>query len=133
MRGELAPTTPFGLNLMHIPVDGKPLDDPDRSSADVQRCTDVALDKANIQFQFDNLKARPRLNVTASPSVVPFQQVEDEAVGADPGHFKMYRNFWAYIEQAEVRVFDAAQSEQSEPLDVVTGGGDGFAEWRPRR
>ena len=34
---------PVRLNLMRITVDGKPIDDPDRSSADMQRCTDVAL------------------------------------------------------------------------------------------
>ena len=32
----------LGLNLMRITVDGEPIDDPGRSSADVQRCTDVA-------------------------------------------------------------------------------------------
>src|SRR5262249_31291167 len=121
----------FGLNLMHITVDGKPLDDPDRSSADVQRCTDVALDKANIQFQFDNLKARRRLSVTASPSLVPFQPVEEEGLVAQPVHFRMYSNYGAYIERAEVRIFDAAQSEQSQPLDVVTVDVNGFADWQP--
>ena len=56
---------------MHITVDGVPIDDPGRSSADVQRCTDVALDKAAIRFQFDNLKARRRLSVAVAPSVDP--------------------------------------------------------------
>jgi flagellar motor protein MotB len=130
MTRELTPRSPFGLNLMHITVDGKPIDDPDRSSADVQRCTDVALDKANFQFQFDNLKARRRLSVTASPSVVPFQQVEDGLITA-PVRFRMYSNYGAFIERAEVRIFDAAQSEQSEPLDVVTVDVNGFADWQP--
>ena len=64
---ELSTKSSFGLNLMHISVDGEPIDDPDRSSSDVQRCTDVALEKADIQFQFDNLSSRPRLSVAASP------------------------------------------------------------------
>src|SRR4029077_19461278 len=55
---ELTPQIPFGVNTMHITVDGVPIDDPGRSSADVQRCTDVAMNKASIRFQFDNLKAR---------------------------------------------------------------------------
>ena len=63
---ELTPQSPFGVNTMHITVDGVPIDDPGRSSADVQRCTDVALDKADIKFQFDNLKARRRLSVAVS-------------------------------------------------------------------
>ena len=55
---ELRPKSPYELNVMHITVDGKPIDDPGRSSSDIQRCTDVALDNANIQFRFDNLESR---------------------------------------------------------------------------
>jgi len=37
-----------------------------RSSSDIQRCTDVALDNAKIQFRFDTvLEARRRLSVAA--------------------------------------------------------------------
>ena len=57
---ELSPKNPFALNLMRITVDGEPIDDPNRSSADIQRCTDVALEKADILFQFDNLTSSPR-------------------------------------------------------------------------
>jgi flagellar motor protein MotB len=35
---ELSPKSPYELNVMHITVDGKPIDDLDRSSSDVQRC-----------------------------------------------------------------------------------------------
>ena len=66
---ELKPASPYALNLMRITVDGEPIDDPARSSADVQRCTDVALDKADIRFRFDNLESRPRLGVAAHPRV----------------------------------------------------------------
>ena len=58
---------PYALNLMRITVDGEPLDDPGKSIPDVQRCTDVALEKASIQFKYDNLDVKPRLNVTAWP------------------------------------------------------------------
>ncbi|MEJ2699255.1 MAG: OmpA family protein, partial [Desulfuromonadales bacterium] len=54
MTREVTPADPFGLNLMRITVDGKPIDDPGKSVADVQRCTDVALDRAQIQFKYDN-------------------------------------------------------------------------------
>src|SRR5262249_23898214 len=40
---ELQPKSPYDLNVMHITVDGMPIDDPGRSSEDIQRCTDVAL------------------------------------------------------------------------------------------
>jgi flagellar motor protein MotB len=64
---ELSPENPFALNLMRITVDGEPIDDPSRSSADIQRCTDVAMQQADIQFGFDNLRADPRLSVSATP------------------------------------------------------------------
>jgi flagellar motor protein MotB len=86
---ELAPGNAFGLNLMRITVDGEPIDDPGRSSADVQRCTDVALDRADIRFGFDNLEASRRLAVGASPTRVALytdpQVAAARAVAGDSG------------------------------------------------
>src|SRR5258705_1653937 len=65
---EVRPKSPYELNVMRITVDGKPIDDPGRSSSDIQRCTDVALDNAKIQFRFDTLEARRRPTFTANPS-----------------------------------------------------------------
>ena len=67
---ELRRRARYALNLMRITVDGKPIDDPGRSSSDIQRCTDVALDEAKIQFRFDDLESRPRLSVAAHPTAV---------------------------------------------------------------
>src|SRR5439155_3124875 len=128
---ELTPQSPFGVNTMHITVDGVPIDDPGRSSADVQRWTDVALDKADIQFQFDNLRARRRLSVAVAPSVVVFQQTPDEGLIAAPVRFHMYTNYGAFIERAEVRIFEAGLSTQSTPLAVVAIDPNGSAEWQP--
>src|SRR6185369_9375154 len=64
---EVRPQSPYGLNVMHITVDGKPIDDLGRSSSDIQRCTDVALDQTSVQFRFDNLESRRRLGVAADP------------------------------------------------------------------
>ena len=128
---ELSAKSSFGLNLMHITVDGEPIDDPDRSSSDIQRCTDVALEKAAIQFQFDNLKSRPRLSVAASPRVVAFQQLEEQGLVAQSVRFQMYTNYRYFIERAEVRVFEAEQSVQGVPLAVVELDPTGFAEWQP--
>ena len=72
---ELSPKNPFALNLMRITVDGEPIDDPGRSSADIQRCTDVALDHADILFQFDNLQSSPRLSVSAWPTTVAMAEL----------------------------------------------------------
>lgn len=221
---ELSPKNPFGLNLMRITVDGEPIDDPGRSSADIQRCTDVALERADIQFQFDNLQSRRRLSVAASPTTIALRKVdvaeqeqsqgqelapEEQAAGltepdppADaepiaaqaqspvdgpsggqeplpeqelfasteqlpmeellpgteppveddlagepaqpaeseespppyagaPVRFRMYGNYWAFIDRAEVRIFEADQSLQAVPLDVVAVDAAGFAEWEP--
>jgi len=127
---ELTPKNPFGLNAMHITVDGKPIDDPARSSSDVQRCTDVALDQADIQFQFDNLKSKPRLSVTAFPSVVARQPAKEDGLIALPVRFQMYANYRSFIDKAEVRIFEAARSAQS-PLVVVPVDVNGVAEWQP--
>ena len=74
---ELRPQNPLGLNLMRITVDGEPIDDPQRSSSDIQRCTDVAMDEADIQFGFDNLKSAPRLSVSAEPASVTIPMLQD--------------------------------------------------------
>jgi flagellar motor protein MotB len=130
---ELTPQNPLGINTMHITVDGVPIDDPGRSSADVQRCTDVAMDKADIRFQFDDLKARRRLSVAVAPSVVVLQKSPEEGLIAAPVRFQMYSNYAAFIARAEVRIFEAGRSpQQSKPLAVVPIGPDGSAEWQPR-
>jgi flagellar motor protein MotB len=129
---ELTPQNPLGVNTMHITVDGVPIDDPGRSSADVQRCTDVALDKADIRFQFDNLKAQRRLSVAVAPSVAVFQKAPDGGLIAAPVRFQMYSNYAAFIRRAEVRIFEAGQSpQQGKPLAIVPIEPNGSAEWLP--
>ena len=132
---ELRPKNPLGLNLMRITVDGTPVDDPDRSSADVQRCTDVALDRANIRFGFDNLRSERRLAVTASPSSIrvraPAEGDSGEAAEIAPVHFKAYNNYAAFIARSEVRIFDGEPSPEVTPLAVLDVGVDGSAEWQP--
>jgi flagellar motor protein MotB len=128
---ELTPQNPLGVNTMHIAVDGVPLDDPGRSSADVQRCTDVALEKADIKFQFDDLKARRRLSVAVAPSVVVFHETPEEGLVAAPVRFHLYTNYAAFIARAEVRIFEAGRSPQSKPLAVVAIDPNGTADWQP--
>src|SRR3954447_2897381 len=98
---ELSPKSPNELNVMHITVDGKPIDDLDRSSSDVQRCTDVALDNANIQFHMDNLESRRRLAVAADPVALvvkePISELDSPVV-----HFRMYSNYAAFLKRAEI-------------------------------
>ena len=126
---ELNPKSPYELNTMHITVDGKPIDDPGRSSSDIQRCTDVALDSTKIEFHFDNLESRRRLAVAAHPSAVSVSENAD-----DPGaivRFRMYNNYAAFIHRAEIRIFDQSQSLEAVPLKIIAVNDAGLAEWQP--
>ena len=142
---ELKPENPLGLNLMRITVDGEPIDDPKRSSSDIQRCTDVAFEDADIQFGFDNLRSAPRLSVTARPSRIAMTRVigvetmlspslprtYTNYTLVEPVSFRMYTNYSHFIERAEVRVFETGQSIESEPLAVVAVEENGVAKWNP--
>jgi flagellar motor protein MotB len=126
---ELSPKSPYDLNVMHITVDGKPIDDLDRSSSDTQRCTDVALDNANIRFQLDNLESRRRLGVAADPVAVVVSQPINE-LALPVVHFRMYSNYGSFLKSAEIRIFDQ-QSLQATPLVVIPVDDTGLAEWQP--
>ncbi len=130
LKREVEPANPFGLNLMRITVDGKPLDDPGKSIPDVQRCTDVALDQAKIQFKHDGLTSEPRLNVTAWPRSVRYQDDIDTEQVEDLVRFRLYTNYHSFIESAEVRVFDQHQSVNDTPLAVVEMDDVGQAQWQ---
>ena len=121
MTRELRPQSPYELNVMRITVDGKPIDDPGRSSSDIQRCTDVALDNAKIRFHFDNLESRPRLAVAAHPVAV---------VSGDAVTFQMYDNYTSFIDRAEIRIFERDQSTQAVPLATVPIDASGVAAWQ---
>ena len=143
---ELRAKDPLALNLMHITVDGEPIDDPGRSSADIQRCTDVALESADIRFEFDDLDAGPRLSVTSQTGAVAVPASPLGASGAagvvgPPGavttatgvgvDFQMYSNYGHFIERSEVRIFERGQSSKAEPIAVIEVGPLGAARWQP--
>lgn len=131
MTREVNPENPLGLNLMRITVDGEPIDDPKRSSADIQRCTDVALAGADIQFGFDNMRSAPRLSVSAEPERIAVVELDNGETIATDVQFRMYTNYSHFLDRAEVRIFETGQSLQSEPLDVVELKVDGTSRWRP--
>jgi len=139
---ELSPENPLGLNLMRITVDGEPIDDPQRSSSDIQRCTDVEMKKADIQFGYDNLRSAPRLSVAASPDRIELSQAMGSSplnasagfwlyTQASPVNFRMYTNYSHFIDRAEVRIFYNGQSVESAPLDVIEIGVDSAGRWEP--
>ena len=127
---ELHPKSPYELNTMHITVDGKPVDDLGRSSSDIQRCTDVALDNANIQVRLDNLESRRRLGVAANPLAVGVSEQGDR-LAASVVRFRMYSNYASFIKRAEIRIFDQQQSLQAVPLQIIAVDDAGLAEWHP--
>ena len=129
---ELNASNPLGLNLMRITVDGDPVDDPGRSSADIQRCTDVALENADIRFRFDNLVSERRLSVSAAPTAVRFGRSPEARMIGEPVAFQMYSNYSAYIDRAEVRVFNNNDSVQAEPVAVLPIDNHGVASWQPK-
>ena len=121
---------PYALNLMRITVDGKPLHDPNKSTQDMQRCTDTALEKANIQLHYDGLELKPRLNVTAWPATISYQDKRETEHNEDEVRFKSYSNYSGFIEKSEVRIFDKQQSERDTPLAVVELDANGHAQWQ---
>jgi flagellar motor protein MotB len=126
---EVELSNPYALNMMRITVDGRPIDDPNKATPDVMRCTDVALDKADVQFKFDNLEMKPRLNATAWPNSIRYQ---DDAATEYPENrvsFRIYSNYPAFIDRAEIRIFDNDKSLRDTPLQIIPVDKNGRAEW----
>jgi outer membrane protein OmpA-like peptidoglycan-associated protein len=95
-----------------ISIDGVPQDEEASGviDPDIQRCTDVALAKSDIQIRYDPLEQTPVLNAHAWPNAVPRNGVV-EITG--------WSNYAAYIAKAEVRLFAADASTQGTPLAVL--------------
>jgi len=107
-----------------ITVDGQLLNDADQNSdADNQRCTDVALDNADIKLQYDNLSIRPALNITP----VLFDANEDDENWQI--QWQGYSNYLNFIDKAEVRLFSTKQSSQAEPVTVIPLNTQLQAQW----
>lgn len=87
--------SPFRLSIDGIPVDAHG----QKNSADGQRCVDVALANDRIQLQYDNLSARPRLNITSGSRT---------AVVGEETIFQGYSNYLHWISRAEVIVYGAS-------------------------
>jgi flagellar motor protein MotB len=132
MTREVPVSNPYALNPMRITVDGTPIDDTGKSISDIDRCTDVQMDKADIQFKYDNLDFKPRLNVTAWPASIRYQDDPDTPFIDDLVHFRAYSNFAYFIARAEVRIFNPHQSVQDTPLAVVPVDKDGNAQWEAK-
>ena len=131
MTRELSPQNPLSLNLMRITVDGVPIDDPERSSSDIQRCTDVAFADADIRFGYNNLRSAPRLSVNAWPQRIAVSRTPEGPTVVGGVSFQAYTNYSHFIERAEIRFFEPGQSLESTPIDVIEVELDEAISWRP--
>lgn len=126
---EVEIKNPYGLNTMRITVDGEPVADVGRSSADVQRCTDVALNSTHVEFKHDSLLQDRRLNISAWPRSVRFSNHPDTFYQDNLVQFQMYTNYLPFIHRAEVRIFKESQAESDIPFTVIALGETGKGSW----
>ncbi len=129
VQQEEQPVSPFSLHPIRISVDGETLDDSRRHAADVQRCTDVALDSVDVQLRYDSLQLQPRLNVQAVPATITFWDDPATEPMESKVSFAAYSNYRHFFNRAEVRVFNKEQSLQDEPLAIVPLSEDLVGEW----
>lgn len=104
-----------------ISIDGVPLKDEGSVDPDIQRCTDLGLEQADLQIRYDDLKVSPELNISATPN---------SAVRGENVTFSSYSNYDHWISRREVRIFSADASSQSAPLQIVPVDQHGVAVWR---
>lgn len=105
-----------------ITVDGEPMASGERTEeADRQRCTDVALARANIQIKYDDLAVRPALNVWLTSDVA----VQGEAVD-----FRGYSNYQFWIGHAEVRLFRKGDKADAKPYAILPLVWDHASSWQ---
>ncbi|MCK6437676.1 OmpA family protein [Rivihabitans pingtungensis] len=112
------PDLPFRVTVDGEPlVLGQPVNEADR-----QRCTDVALEQADIQIKYDDLAATPSLNVWT---------LRDLALRGQPVAFAAYSNYVRWIQRAELRVFKRGQRPDERPLAVAPLDWAKGGEWTP--
>ena len=111
-----APQTPCGkvgaaTDLpFRVTVDGEDLSGAEVNEADRQRCVDVALERADIQIKYDDLAAKPALNVWAT---------KDLTLRGKEVEWSAWSNYPLWIDKAEVRVFLKGAASDSKPLAIV--------------
>ena len=126
---EAVAHNPYEMNLMRITIDGEPEYDPFKNVTDIQRCTDVALEDADIQFRFNNLDVSPRLNVTAWPNRVRYRDNPETQLAENTISFRVYSNYPSFIQRAEVRVFEQDQATTEDPIAIVEVDDNNMASW----
>ena len=110
-RGEVVPRVNV-LAGFAISVDGESSTGgmASEDNENQQRCSDVALSKADVRLQYDNLSAKPLLNVSAWPATF---------VAGESVKFTGFSNYLTWVARSEVRVFDEQRSAHGEPLAII--------------
>jgi hypothetical protein len=107
--------------MFSISVDGEPLVGKSKP-VDRQRKTDLALEDADIQVKFDGLDTKTLLNV----STVPVRRAYRTGETID---FLASWNYPAWIERAEIRIYEEGKDKEDGPRAVIPVTPLGAASW----
>ena len=118
----LTSSTAAAAQAFRISIDGVLLNDPGTIDPDIQRCTDLALEKSDIQIRYDAQETTPWLNVSATPNSA---QRNEKVI------FSAYSNYDFWIKKRELRIFADKASTQAAPLQVIPIDQQGRVEWLP--
>ncbi|MDZ5696773.1 TonB-dependent receptor, partial [Chelativorans sp. M5D2P16] len=89
---------------------------------DRQRQADVGLSAVDIQVKFDGLEAGRLLNVSTMP-------VERTYSAGEAVTFLATSNYPAFIDKAEIRIFEADAVHEGRPLAIIPVAINGTASW----
>lgn len=93
-----------------VTVDGEDMSGAAVNEADRQRCVDVALERADIQIKYDDLAAKPALNVWSA---------KDLTLRGEVAEFRGWSNYASWIDKAEVRIFRKGDPTDGKALAVL--------------
>lgn len=104
-----------------VTVDGEDMSGAEVNEADRQRCVDVALERADIQIKYDDLAARPALNVWTT---------RDLTLRGQEVALRGWTNYAAWIARAEVRIFPKGAATDGKPLAALPLQWQQEARWK---
>lgn len=115
---NLEQTQPPPGSPFRVSVDG----DPQGGLADRQRAQDMALDAAQVDVQVTTLQGAPVLSVVpGKPTYAAGESVR----------FHLLSNYTAFIDRAELRIFEAEQNVGGEPLTTLPVRFGETVDWSP--
>jgi len=114
--------TPYSMTPWRVSVDGNAVvNGQPRHGADIQRCVDVALETAELQLQYDQLKAEPMLNLAAWPNVI----MDGKMI-----YFRGWSNYPHWIKRAEVILYTLGFENQKHIIKQLELNKDLQSSWQ---